>query len=68
MEDINMNRYDALDEVTIGELIKAMNDTDKLLTLVNEIAMNKYDLGFEDGYDIGETSGYADGWSDAQED
>ena len=63
-----MNKYDALDKDTINELIKAMNDTDKLLTLVNEIALDKYALGFEDGYDSGELSGYADGYSDALDD
>ena len=67
--DINFNKYDALDKETILDLLDTpAGDIDTLLTKINEIALDKYDLGFDDGYNEGESVGYADGWYEGRED
>ena len=63
-----MNNYDALGNDIIIEIANNQNNLHDLLTIINQLAIDKYDLGFNDGYDSGELSGYADGWDEAQED
>ena len=63
-----MNNYDALDNDIIIEIANNQNNLHDLLTIINQLAIDKYDLGFNDGYDSGKLSGYADGWDEAQED
>lgn len=63
-----MNNYDALDNDIIIEIANNQNNLHDLLTIINQLAIDTYDLGFNDGYDSGELSGYADGWDEAQED
>lgn len=68
---LDMNKYDALNKDNIIEILdtlKTANNIDMILTKINELALEKYDQGFNDGYDSGELSGYADGWDEAQED
>lgn len=55
-----MGWYDALDKDTIEDITKYQNDLDQLLTIVNQLAMDKYDLGFNDGYDEGRDTGWDD--------
>ena len=67
---LDINKYDALDEETIMGLfnvLDASNSVDEVLTLVNEIAKDKYDLGFEDGHDSGRMFGYDEGYDDGLE-
>lgn len=58
-----MSNYDALENEVIQDIIEYQNDLGKLLTIVNQVAKDKYDLGFEDGYDIGENVGWNDCYS-----
>ena len=51
-----MSEYAALDDNDINDLLEAMNNKDKLLALVNEIAIYQYYLGYDDGYERGESS------------
>lgn len=53
-----MSYYDALDNDTINDITKYQNDLDQLLTIVNQLAIDKYDLGFNDGYDEGRDHGW----------
>lgn len=55
-----MSWYDALDNDIIRDIEKYQDDLDQLLTIVNQLAIDKYDLGFEDGYDAGEHAGWCD--------
>lgn len=55
-----MSWYDALTNDTIRDITKYQDDLDQLLTIVNQLAKDKYDLGFEDGYDVGEHNGRRD--------
>lgn len=55
-----MSWYDALDNSTIEDIKKYQGDLDQLLTIVNDLAKDKYDLGFEDGYENGEHVGWSD--------
>ena len=55
-----MSWYDALDRSTIEDIKKYQNDLDRLLTIVNDLAKDKYDLGFIDGYENGEHVGWCD--------
>lgn len=55
-----MSWYDALANDTIRDIKKYQDDLDQLLTIVNQLAKDKYDLGFEDGYDVGEHNGWCD--------
>lgn len=63
-----MSNYDALENEVIQEIIKYQNDLDQLLTIVNQVAKDKYDLGFEDGYDTGEHVGWCDCYDMMSED
>lgn len=45
--------YDALTKEELNTIIKNMNNKEELLTIINEIVKDKYDLGFNDGYDVG---------------
>lgn len=58
-----MNDYDALENEVIQDIIRCQNNLDKLLEIINQVAKDKYDLGFNDGYDIGESIGYNDCYS-----
>lgn len=58
-----MSWYDALDNDTIEVIKKYQGDLDQLLTIVNDLVKDKYDLGFNDGYDIGESVGWNDCYS-----
>lgn len=58
-----MNNYDALENEVIQDIIQYQNNLGKLLEIVNQVAKDKYDLGFEDGYDIGESVGWNDCYS-----
>lgn len=55
-----MNNYDALDDDIIIEIANNQNNLDDLLTIINQLAIDKYDLGFNDGYDAGEHEGWCD--------
>lgn len=48
-----MSWYDALDIDIINDITEHQNNLDDLLTIINQLAMDKYDLGFNDGYDEG---------------
>lgn len=63
-----MNWYDALDNDTINDITKYQNDLDQLLTIVNQLAMDKYDQGFNDGYDVGNTEGWCECYDQMSED
>lgn len=58
-----MSWYDALDNDTIEDIKRHQDDLDQLLTIVNQLAIDKYDLGFNDGYDVGK----GDGWCDCMD-
>jgi hypothetical protein len=58
---LDMNKYDALNKDEIIEILdtcKNAHSIDMILNKINEIALEKYDRGFNDGYDTGN----ADGW------
>lgn len=55
-----MSWYDALDNDIIRDIKKYQDDLDQLLTIVNQLAIDKYDLGFNDGYEQGEHVGWCD--------
>lgn len=55
-----MSWYDALDNDIIRDIEKYQDDLDQLLTIVNQLAIDKYDLGFNDGYEQGEHVGWCD--------
>lgn len=55
-----MSWYDALDNDTIEDIKKYQGDLDQLLTIINDVAKDKYDLGFNDGYEAGEHTGWCD--------
>ena len=63
-----MNEFDQLSDTTIVELIKNRNDIDTLLTLVNELASDKYYSGYDDGHRMGEFAGYDEGYRDGLKD
>ena len=58
-----MSWYDALNNETIEDIKKYQGDLDQLLTIINDVAKDKYDLGFNDGYEVGETVGWNDCYS-----
>ncbi|MDU4832592.1 MAG: hypothetical protein E6X52_08695 [Actinomyces sp.] len=53
-----LDNYDALDNDIVIEIANNQNNLHDLLTIINQLAIDKYDLGFNDGYDVGN----ADGW------
>ena len=53
-----MNKYVALDEDAINDLLEAMNNKNKLLEVVNEMMIHQYYLAYDDGYTRGEQSVY----------
>lgn len=55
-----MSWYDALDNDIISDIKNYQDDLDQLLTIVNQLAIDKYDLGFNDGYEQGEHVGWCD--------
>lgn len=55
-----MSWYDALDNDIIRDIKKYQDDLDQLLTIVNQLAIDKYDLGFNDGYEQGEHVGWCE--------
>lgn len=55
-----MNNYDALDNDIIIEIANNQNNLHDLLTIINQLAMDKYDLGFNDGYEAGEHEGWCE--------
>ena len=63
-----MNNYDALDNDIIIEIANNQNNLHDLLTIINQLAMDKYDLGFNDGYDAGEHGGWCDCYDMMSED
>ena len=63
-----MSWYDALDKDIIEDIKKYQDDLDQLLTIVNQLAKDKYDLGYEDGYDVGELIGWSDCYGLMRED
>lgn len=57
---LDMNKYDVLtkqDIIDILDTLKTANSIDMILTKINELASDKYDLGFNDGYDACEHEG-----------
>lgn len=51
---LDMNKYDALNKDNIIEILdtlKTANNIDMILTKINELALEKYDQGFDDGWD-----------------
>lgn len=63
-----MNNHDALDDDIIIEIANNQNNLHDLLTIINQLAIDKYDLGFNDGYDAGEHSGWCDCYDMMSED
>ena len=55
-----MDKYDALDNKTINDLIEVMNNKDELLAMVNNIATIQYHTGYDDGRLFGYDEGYDD--------
>lgn len=55
-----MNNYDALDNDIIIEIANNQNNLHDLLTIINQLAVDNYDLGFNDGYETGEQEGWCD--------
>lgn len=58
---LDMNKYDALTKQDIIDLLntlKTANSVDTILSKINELALEKYDLGFNDGYDEGSDHGW----------
>lgn len=55
-----MNNYDALDNDIVIEIANNQNNLHNLLTIINQLAMDKYDLGFNNGYDVGEQESWYD--------
>lgn len=55
-----MNNYDALDNDIVIEIANNQNNLHDLLTIINQLVIDKYDLGFNDGYDVGEHEGWCD--------
>lgn len=55
-----MSWYDALDNDIISDIKNYQDDLDQLLAIVNQLAIDKYDLGFNDGYEQGEHVGWCD--------
>ena len=63
---LDMNKYDALtkqDIIDTLDTLKTTNSIDIILTRINELALEKYDQGFNDGYDVGN----ADGWCECHD-
>ena len=58
-----MNNYDALDNDIVIDIANNQNNLHDLLTIINQLAIDKYDLGFNDGYDVGN----ADGWCECHD-
>ena len=56
-----MNQYDALDKDLIEEIEEQQATLYDLLDIINQLAKDKYDLGYNDGYDCGERSDWLDG-------
>lgn len=68
---LDMNKYDALtkqDIIDILDTLKTANSIDMILTKINELALEKYDLGFNDGYDAGEHEGWCECYDTMSED
>ncbi len=63
-----MDWYGALDKDIIEDIKKYQDDLDKLLTIVNQLAKDEYDLGYKDGYDAGEHIGWSDCYDLMRED
>lgn len=59
-EEITMNNYDALNNDIVIEIANNQNNLHDLLTIINQLAMDKYDLGFNDGYDVGAHEGWCE--------
>ena len=62
-----MSWYDALDNETIEDIKKYQDDLDQLLTIINDLAKDKYNLGFNDGYETGEHAGWGDCYDQYEE-
>ena len=58
-----LDNYDALDNDIVIEIANNQNNLHDLLTIINQLAIDKYDLGFNDGYDVGN----ADGWCECHD-
>lgn len=63
-----MNKYDALDQDTIKEIKEHQHNLDELLTIIDQLAKDKYDLGFDDGMDVGESIGWSDCYDSYRQD
>lgn len=59
-EETTMNNYDALDNDIVIEITNNQNNLHNLLTIINQLAIDKYDLGFNDGYDVGNIDGWCE--------
>lgn len=60
---LDMNKYDALNKdeiIGILDTCKTSNCIDMILNTINEIALEKYDQGFNDGYDVGNVDGWCE--------
>ena len=60
---LDMNKYNALNKDNIIEILdtcKTANSIDVILNKINEIALEKYDQGFNDGYDVGNEDGWCE--------
>lgn len=58
---LDINKYDALtkqDIIDILDTLKTANSIDIILSKINELALEKYNLGFNDGYDEGDAIGW----------
>lgn len=68
---LDMNKYDVLtkqDIIDILDTLKTAKSIDTILTKINELALEKYDLGFNDGYDVGNTDGWCECYDQMSDD
>lgn len=45
-----MNWYDVFDKETIKDIKKHQDNLDELLSIINDLMKNNYNLGYENGY------------------
>ena len=58
-----MNKLNGIDPNTLQQIVWYHDDLDKLLPIINQLAMDNFDKGYAKGYDEGTIYG----WSDCEE-
>ena len=53
LEEFITDKYDALDKETIIDILNHRDSVNSLLTCITELVIEKYNLGFDDGYECG---------------